>query len=109
VRKRSKNSLPCKSHQRVWDKKILKDLLPKALNEDGDAGLYKELAYCHHVEAGLVGILGLIRDLRMTEQLVAEPALEGDIPKHNSVRTRSRRSTTRIPISRWRMPRRQLR
>jgi hypothetical protein len=36
------------------------------LNEDGDAGLYKELAYCRRVEAGLVGIVGLIRDLPKT-------------------------------------------
>jgi hypothetical protein len=83
VRKRAKNSRLCKSHQRVWDEKILKHLLPKVLNEEEDAGLYMELAYSHRMEAGLVGTVGLIRDLPMTEQLVVEPALEGGIPKHN--------------------------
>jgi len=67
AKKRSKNSRLRKSHQRVWDEKVLKDLLPKVLNEDGDAGLYKELAYCHRVEAELVSIVGLIRDLPKTD------------------------------------------
>jgi hypothetical protein len=37
------------------------------LNEDGDVDLYKEFAYCHREEAGLVGIVGLIRDLPRTD------------------------------------------